>query len=558
MKTTHTLSLLAGVLTGFTLMAAEPPSGVATTSTNAAVPAVAATAAAAPALASPAGTNTVRASIEDEAAAVSAAAATNAVPTNAVPAVTVENGTNGLRINVHGAQLNLFLEYLSDAAGFIINMDTPVRGTAEVWSKTPVTKDEAVELLREVLRKNGYAVMRNGRILTITTIDSARTSYQLDVRNVSKPEDIESADETATWIIPVHYVNATQLMNNLVTLLPLSVTLGVNESANSLVTVAAGRDVRRILKIVNALDTSVATVSSIRVFPLHYADAKQLATEIQQLFTQTGGGGGGRGMGGAMQFLNMMRGGGPGGGFGGGMGGGGGSGGNPAGTKVSATSDDYSNSLVVNAAPEIMNTIEEMVKQIDVPTTDVTELRIFALKHADPGETADLLNSLFPDTSRNDPTGGAGFGIRFGGPGGLFGGGRGGNQATSTDRSKKKSQVFAVPDPRTQSILVSAASEMMPHIAEMIDKLDSVDARHEVVRVFELANADPQDVQNVLQDLFQRSGTIRQSSTANRSSMLGTQNPLTQRMTQTQNNSSSSASFSSGFGSSGGGGRGGM
>jgi general secretion pathway protein D len=337
---------------------------------------------------------------------------------------------------------------------------------------------------------------------------------------------------------------------NLQILLPLETEISVNESANSLVMVAPARDVRRALKIVNALDTSMSISASIQVFRLHYADAKQLATEIMTLFSPNTQGGMG-GMGRAMMFMNMMRGGGGGGGPGGGMGGG--AGGSPSGTKVAATSDDYSNSLIVNAAPEVMETITTMVKEVDIPTTDITEVKIFQLKHADANQLADQLAQLFPDTSRTDN--GPGFGMRFGGFG-PFGGGRG-NQATSNTRDKKMSQVIAVPEPRTRSIMVSAAQQLMPHIAEMIEKLD-VDARHEVVKVYELANADPQDVQQILQDLFQRSGSIRANNNNNRNSLLGTGNPLTQRASQNQQNSSStSSSFGSGGGSRGGGAGGG-
>ncbi len=337
------------------------------------------------------------------------------------------------------------------------------------------------------------------------------------------------------------------MMANLRVLLPLSDKLIVNESANSIMIVAPGRDVRRMLKIVNAINNSSAT-GSIQVFKLRYADAKQMATEITALFTQSGipgmpGGMGGGGRMGAFLGAMMMRG-------GGGMGGQG-SGGTPSGTRVSATSDDYSNALIVNAAPDVLAIISNMVDQINVPTTDITEVRIFQLKHADPNEMADQLSQLFPDTSRTDT--GTGFAMRFG-PGGPFGMRGGGNQATSNDRNKKKSQVIAVPEPRTRSLLVSAASEMMPHIAEMIDKLDSIDARHEVVRVFELANADPQDVQNILQDLFQRSGNIRSANNNSKQSLLGTGNPLTTRSTQTTGMTGSST----GFGSSTGGRSGGM
>ena len=186
-------------------------------------------------------------------------------------------------------------------------------------------------------------------------------------------------------------------------------------------------------------------------------------------------------------------------------------------------------------------------------------VRTFNLSHADPKQLADQLSKLFPDTSRTYT--GPGFGFRFGG-GGPFGGGFTGNvHVASNTRDNKTSQVIAVPQPGANSVAVSADGQLMPHIAEMIDKLD-VDARQEAVKVYDLANADPQDAKAMLQDLFQRSGNTRADNNNNRNSMMGTGNPLTVRSTQNQPNSwSASAELrfdlgedSSGLGSRGGGG----
>src|SRR5579864_2246768 len=104
----------------------------------------------------PAGATNQAASVQPVTTAASAAVPATASITNAAePPITSESGTNGLRINFHGAPLNLVLDYLSDAAGFIINKTADVHGTVEVWSKQPVTKDEAVDLLSSVLSKNG-------------------------------------------------------------------------------------------------------------------------------------------------------------------------------------------------------------------------------------------------------------------------------------------------------------------------------------------------------------------------------------------------------------------
>jgi len=337
MKTLGFCFVLAGLAAGISSLAAEPP----TTASGNGAPAA------------PAVTNAP--SAEEQ----------NQQPASAADAIVAaaENNTNGLlQLNFRAAPLNLVLDYLSDAAGFIINKETDVRGTVDAWSKEPVTKDEAVELLNSNLRKNGYAVIRNGRILNIISMENAKTS-DLDINNGNKWEDVEKSDEVVTQIIPVRYASASQLMNNLQVLLPTSANLSVNESANSLILVATKRDIRRILKIVDALDSSIANVSSIQVFLLRYADAKQLATVVQQLFTPQGANLGPGGM--RAQIFNMFRGGGGPGGFGGGPGGTGSSGGGAA-TKVTAAADDYSNSLIVSAPSELMATISNMVHDIDL------------------------------------------------------------------------------------------------------------------------------------------------------------------------------------------------
>jgi len=141
---------------------------------------------------------------------------------------------------------------------------------------------------------------------------------------------------------------------------------------------------------------------------------------------------------------------------------------------------------------------------------------------------ADQLAQLFPDqtTTAAGQQNNVPFFMR--GPGG----GRGGT-TTPSDRSRKMGRVVAVPDPRTSSMIVTASKTLMPQIAEMISELDSAKGKKEIVGFFELQNADPQDIQQSLQDLFNRSN-VRMQNNNNRNSMLGQNNPLTQRQTQNQ------------------------
>src|SRR2546423_3764013 len=64
------------------------------------------------------------------------------------PASEIEKG---LRLNFRGVSLETVLNYLSDAAGFIIVLETKVDGKVDVWSNQPLNKDEAVNLLNSIL-----------------------------------------------------------------------------------------------------------------------------------------------------------------------------------------------------------------------------------------------------------------------------------------------------------------------------------------------------------------------------------------------------------------------
>jgi type II secretory pathway component GspD/PulD (secretin) len=304
-----------------------------------------------------------------------------------------------------------------------------------------------------------------------------------------------------------------------------------------------------MVQIVSALDTSISSVADIRVFPLRYADAKELANAVKELFqppsTQNNndrrnqffnrffGGPGGGGFPGA---------GGPGGAGFGGNGGGGRGGGSTSpqnNTRVVAVADERANALVVSAPGDLIPTIEKLVEEMDVSVADITELRVFHLLNADPLDIADIMAELFPDDTRTGNNNGQ-QDFRFrggqGGQGGLGGiirgGGGGGNannaNANASDRMKKKGRVLAVPDQRTSSIIVSAASEYMPQIAAMIEQLDQSPAKKQRVFVYSLENADVQQVEQIVRGMFERTTTTGNRNTANQNSALSTRSQQTQ------------------------------
>ena len=202
-----------------------------------------------------------------------------------------------------------------------------------------------------------------------------------------------------------------------------------------------------------------------------------------------------------------------------------------------ASADEYSNSLIVSAPDDVMPTIEDMVKGIDTPVQDVTEVRVFRLKNSDPTEMADLLGNLFPDESRSTDGNNRGQ-VRFGG-----GGNRGGATGADSERSKKKGRVLAVADSRTSSVVVSSSHDLMVQIGQMIEQLDASPAKRQKVYIYSLQNADVKGVEQVLRGMFERSSTQNNRNNSQQESVLTTRSSSAQNSGVGNNGNTGGSAF---------------
>jgi general secretion pathway protein D len=472
-------------------------------------------------------------------------AAEAAVPVEPVePDATLSAGvtpTNGLILNFRDAPLSAVLNYLSARAGFIIISDIDLKGKVSVVAKQPVTTNEVVDLLSTQLARNNYAVTLNGRTLTIMDAAGAKTSALTPVLiNRLGPTNIPRSDKVVTEILPLRSLSAAQLVKDLTALIPQGDTVTANESGNSLIMTASQKDVRRISEIIAALDGSA--LSDVAVFPLKFADAKSVASELKEIF-QTSDSEVTR-----SSTRNVFGGGGPG-GPGGGPGGppgffGGGGGSSSDSTKNTQThavfvSDDQMNAIVASAPPDYMPTISNVIAQLDLPSQEVTQIRVFHLRHADPTEIADELSNLFPSSTGTSDQNNRSMGFQFN----PFPQ-QGSSSSSQSARAKRQSTVLAVADRRTESVIVTASKDLMTEIKGVIADLDESAVGVQHVYALAIEAADPSSVQETMSALFASSQSKSQTSTTT---------ALQARMTANNNSQSSTTSTSSGFGSSSGG-----
>lgn len=319
-------------------------------------------------------------------------------PARQLSSVTKQNG-GAMTLNFVDANIDVILDELSTAAGFIVVKEVKPEGRVTLVSKQPVTPEEGVSLLNTVLRKAGYAAIQQDRVLKIVNKDSAKR-LNIPVRSGNDPLKIARSDELITQVIPLRYADATQLKTDLAPLISSEADFTANASSNALVITDTSANVRRVVEIVAALDTTVGSSVDVKVFQLKFATAGTAAKLINDVFgnidstrpQQNQGGdnndGGGRGGGGpGGDFRRMMQ---------------AAARGNQNQSrtgKVSAAADERTNSVVVTGPSDLLTTVESVVKEIDSNPASDDAVTVYRLKNAQALNLEQVLNSLFNGTA---------------------------------------------------------------------------------------------------------------------------------------------------------------
>lgn len=158
---------------------------------------------------------------------------------------------------------------------------------------------------------------------------------------------------------------------------------------------------------------------------------------------------------------------------------------------VSAVADQQSNSLVISASSELMPDIDELISELDRPTEENTVMEVFFLSYAFAEEMAETITEVFEEDRHSQRAGGR-----------------------KTERSVQEARVVAVPDLRTNSVIVTASEDSMAQIKELVRKLDENPALDQNVHVYKIENADLESLKEILDGMFDETGTYSSSSSS--------------------------------------------
>ena len=350
-----------------------------------------------------------------------------------------------ITLNFNNAEIEAVARTMATLTGRSVVVDPRVKGTITLITDEPVSPALAFHQFRSVLRLQGFTVVQSDGLDKI--VPEADAKLLVD----SVPEGKSAVgNQIATQIIPLRFDYANNLLPILRPLISPNNTINANPSNNSLVITDYGDNLRRIEKIVSAMDVSNAT--DIEVIPLKHAIAGDLAPLVLRLLESGGGAPGAPGGGGDGSF------------------------------KTAVLAEPRSNALILRAAnPTRLALARSLVAKLDQPASEDASGNIFVvyLKNADATKLAVTLRAAMASAGSAGQTAAA---PAVSGPGGAPG------ASAAPAAASTGGQIQA--DAATNSLIITAPEPQYRQLRAVIDKLDARRAQVFVESLIAEVNAD--------------------------------------------------------------------
>jgi len=325
-------------------------------------------------------------------------------------------------LNFVNADLEAVVRAVSHFTGRTFVIDPRVKGTLSLQSEKPMSRSRALAALTAALRLQGFAVVEVGAISRV--VPEADAKFQGGPVDISEVPRSMRGDQVITHVFRLRYESATNILPVIRPLVPPNNPVIAYAGSNALVVTDYADNLRRIEKIIKAIDVEKA--SGTEVIPLKHAIATDMALIVARLTDQQGQQG--------VAFDPSER--------------------------VTVLADPVTNSLIIKSkSGSQMRAVKSIVEQLDQAGPAGAGVHVVSLKNAEAEALAKILTQI-PTTGRAAR--------RDGSQGGSVR--RGDGSIAPVQPGQDSATVVA--DVASNSLIISATESAYRQLRKVIDRLD--------------------------------------------------------------------------------------
>jgi general secretion pathway protein D len=256
-----------------------------------------------------------------------------------------------LRFDLPNADLPRVIEEIARATGTRIVHDPDLRGRLTLALTTPVTRDEALEILHAALLALGFAMLPGpDGLFRVLPVTDARS-----IAPLRAVEELSESDRLVATLVRLESADANEVARAVDPRSPFGTMVQPWPRSNSLILASSESRVRRMLQLVRALDR--AAKSELRVVPLRWARAVRAAEQLDAAFPTDG----------------------------------------PSGPRQKIVADERTNALVLEAPPERLRAMQRFLATLDTPAPGRGRVHVVHVKNADAEALAQRIQEIAGD-----------------------------------------------------------------------------------------------------------------------------------------------------------------
>jgi general secretion pathway protein D len=371
--------------------------------------------------------------------------AEQAAPKKSAPRAAAPEDT--VMLNFVNADLEAVVRAIGQFTGRAFVIDPRVKGTINLVTERPVTKQQAYEQLLSALRLQGFTIVESPRPGGIARILPEADAKLQGGRVIAPQATTPRGDQIVTQVFQLQYESATNMVPVLRPLIAPNNTISAYPANNSLVITDYADNLRRLAQIIAAIDQPGAAEPEI--IPLRHGLAVEIATIANRVLDE-----GARATGQAVD----------------------------AGQRVQVLAEPRTNSLIVRASSRARSfVVRQFIEKLDLPSVTPGNINVVYLRNAEATKLAPLLRAIISSDPSFVPQASTGSGLSagVGAPGGVPGqpgappqqqqqqiGGGGGAAGAGSIAG------MIQPDAATNSLIITAPEPLYRNIRATIEKLD--------------------------------------------------------------------------------------
>ena len=183
-------------------------------------------------------------------------------------------------LNFVNAEIEAVARTMAGIMGVDVVVDPRVKGTMILVTEKPVSRAAAINQFLAALRLQGFTLVESGNLYKV--VPEADAKLQSAGVTVSEAAPgVAVGNQVTTQIFRLNHESANNLVPVLRPLISANNTINVNPGNNSLVITDYADNLRRMARIIAAMD--VANATDVEVLPLKHAIASDLAPLVLRL-----------------------------------------------------------------------------------------------------------------------------------------------------------------------------------------------------------------------------------------------------------------------------------